>query len=327
MSVRKQNLGKRFFGKLFLALVLTALSACGSSKYSCDSEQGRKSIVADVDQLLSSQQCAAALAIVEVYYPQSGCGTDDIRMARASANACAANINFFQLIGNLATVNLVGGGLWSSFTQLFPSSLTDQRVTAGQNSLDALFAIRIPGALSPPQYIINASSENPGALIAAQRTADANLYGMLVSMALIGSLQNRYGAPNAGYHPTKKMGATAGNVNGWELVTAVDVNACTYAGSILTFFDSIGQIGSSIGTSLGGSVGGTLTTASAIFATLMNGACDSGCQACGLGAGTCATCPLELRNRNSCTGLANDKASCAAAGIVSFIDNSPLGWR
>jgi hypothetical protein len=175
-----------------VALLATLLSACGGSpNYSCDTEDGRKAIVADVDKYLSNQDCASALALVEPYYTQTGCGTDPIRLARASANACAANINFFQLITDLASVSLVGSGIWSSMTQLFPSSLADQRVTAGQNSLDALFALQVPGSLTPPQYIINASSPSPGTLQAQHRTEDSNLYGMLVSMSLIGALQNR----------------------------------------------------------------------------------------------------------------------------------------
>lgn len=325
----KRSIGSPFArGILGTASILLAagLSACGSANYSCDSESGRQAIVSDVDRLLSNQQCASALALIEQYYPLAGCGTDEIRQARASANACAANINFFQLISDLGNANLVGSAMWTSFTQLFPSSLTDQRVTGGQNALDALFAIRLPGTLTPPQYVINATTAHPGTLVAAHRTEDANLYGMLVSMSLIGSLQNRYGAPDGAYHKTKKLGATAGNANGWELVTAVDVNACTYAGSVLTLFDSIGQVGGTLGSSLGGSVGGALVTAAATYTGLLNAACDSGCQACGFSAGSCTPCPTELRNRNSCAGLATDKASCAAAGIVNFIDTNPLGW-
>jgi hypothetical protein len=309
-----------------LALAGMGLSACGSANYSCDSDSGRSAIVSDVDKFLSGQDCASALALIELYYPQAGCGTDEIRIARASANACAANINFFQLITNLGTVSLVGSALWTSLTQLFPSSVSDQRVTGGQNALDALFAVQVPGSLTPPQYVINASTQNPGTLMAIHRTQDSNLYGMLVSMSLIGALQNRFGAPDAAFHKTKKVGATAGNPNGWEVVTAVDVNACTYAGSILTLFDSITQVGATIGSSLGGAVGGALTTAATTFSTLMDVACDAGCQACGMAAGSCTPCPTELRNRNSCTGVATDKASCAATGIVSFIDSSPLGW-
>ena len=183
MRRQRSSLVSKFFPVLVFASL--GLSACGAANYSCESETGRATIVADVDKLLSDQDCAGALAIIEKYYPQAGCGTDEIRLARASANACAANINFFQLISDLGTVDLIGGGIWTSMTQLFPSSTADQRVTAGQNALDALFAIQTPGVLTPPQYMINSTSENPGSLIAAHRTENSNLYGMIVSMSLV----------------------------------------------------------------------------------------------------------------------------------------------
>lgn len=310
-----------------LALVAAfALSACGKANYGCDSEEGRQSIVGDVDQYLSDQNCTSALALIEKYYPLEGCGTDEIRQARASANACAANVNFFQLVSDLGSENLVGSEMWVTFTKLFPSTLTDQRVVGGQNSLDALFAIKTPGVLTPPQYEINTSTPHPGTLVAANRTQDSNIYSMLVSMSLIGSLQNRYGAPDGAYHKTKKLGATAGNANGWEVPTSVDVNACTYAGSVMTFFDSITQVSTILNSSLGATLGGALTTAATTYTALFNNACDAGCQACGMAAGACNPCPTELRNRYSCTGVATDKPTCAATGIVSFIDTNVLGW-
>lgn len=309
--------------KFFLFLIaLFLLSSCGSTKYSCETDEGRKAIVAQVDQLLSSQDCSGALALVETYYPLPGCAADDIRLARASANACAANINFFQLVTDLAAGNLVGNELWVTLTELFPSSLTDQRVTAGQNAIDALFAIRLPGILTPPQYIVNSSSANPGSLVASHRTEDSNFYSMLVSMSLIGSLQNRYGLPQANYHRGQKLGLSATYPNGWETVAAVDVNACTYAGAILTLFDSITQIGPKMGTS----AGAALVLAAGAYATLLDNACDAGCVTCGFVAGSCTPCPVALRDRYSCTGLATDKVSCSAAGIAQFMNSVPAGF-
>jgi len=328
MSVRKQRPGsfERKLLNAFAFLAFALFSACGSSKYSCETESGRSAIVSDVDRLLSAQDCAGALALVEQYYPLAGCGTDEIRLARASANACAASINFFQLLDDLSSSDLVGSELWVTLTRLFPSSATDQRVTGAQNALDSLFAIRVPGSLTPSQYVINSSTYHPGSLVAAHRTQDSNIYGMLTSMALVGALQNRYGAPDASYHQTKKLGATAGNANGWETVTAVDVNACSYTGAVLTLFDSITQVSAIIGTSLGGGVGADLTTAATTYTALLDAACDSGCQACGFSAGSCTPCPTELRNRNSCTGVATDKPSCAASGVAAFMNTNPLGW-
>ncbi len=323
MSFRPKSFSSFVF---CVGLTLVALTGCGGSKRSCSSAEGRRAIVADVDAALSKQSCAEALAIIEEFYPQADCASDEIRTARASANACAANVNFFTLLDGLANSDLAGAEMWVSLTRLFPSSPSDQRVTAGQNSLDALFSLRIPGILTPPQYMVNATSANPGTLVAAHRSEDSNLYGMLVSMSLVGALQNRYGAPAANFHKTQKLGAIAGNPDGWEIPTSVDVNACTYAGAILSMFDSIGQVSTTIGSSLGGSVGTALTTAATAFSAAMNSACDDGCDACGLPAGTCSTCPIELRNRLSCTGVATDAATCAATGIVEFMNSNPLGW-
>lgn len=312
---------------IFLLIPMAFLLAgCGEKNLSCSSEEGRRAIVKEVDQELSRQSCSTALAVIETYYSQEGCGTDDIRLARASANACAANVNFFQLVEDLGTNSLVGSDLWITLTKLFPSSSVDQRVTGAQNSLDALFAIRLPGTLTPPEYVVNATTVHPGTLVAAHRTEDANIYGMLVSMALVGALQNRYGSPAGNWHKTQKLGQTVGNPNGWEDANFVDVNACSYAGAVLTLFDSITQVSGTIGTSLGGSVGTSLTTAATTYTLLLDAACDAGCTACGLAAGLCDPCPIELRNRYSCLGNNTDKFSCAAAGIASFINNNPLGW-
>jgi hypothetical protein len=312
----------------FAGFLLALLSGCGSAEpYSCETQKGRDAIVTHVDAALSEQNCAEALALIETYYPQAGCGTDEIRLARASANACAANVNFFELVTNLASNNITGTELWVTLTKLFPSSVVDQRVTGGQNALDALFAIRVPGTLTPPQYVVNSTSVNPGSLIAAHRTEDSNLYTMLVSMSLVGALQNRYGAPQANWHRGQKMGQTVGNASGWEDPTAVDVYGCTYAGALLTMFDSITQVGGTIGTSLGGTVGSTLTTAASTFSAALDSACDAGCTACGMPAGTCDPCPTTLRNRLSCTALNTDVNSCAAAGIATFMDTNVLGWQ
>lgn len=318
---------KRLFSLLKFSFLLCVVffTSCGTQNLSCDSVQGRHAIAGEVDKFLSSQDCSSALAVIEGFYPQVGCGTDEIRLARASANACAANVNFFQLIDDLSNNNIVGSELWVTLTKLFPSSVADQRVTGAQNSLDALFAIQVPGALTPAADIINSSTQHPGTLIAANRTQDSNIYAMFVSMAAIGALQNRYGSPKANWHKNQKLGQTAGNANGWENANFVDLNACTYAGAVLTLFDSITQSSPVLSQSVGG-IGTTLIAAAATYTALLNTACDAACTACGFAAGTCDPCPIELRNRNSCLGVNTDKYSCAAAGVANFMDNNALGW-
>ncbi len=320
----KFSIAARFF-PLGGALLLALLSSCGANNLNCESDEGRKAIVAEVDQLLSSQNCSGAISVIEPFYADAACASDDIRQARAAANACAANLNFFQLLDDLSTNNIVGNELWVTLTKLFPSSLTDQRLTGGQNALDALFSIRKPGTLTPAQYIINSTTPNPGSLVASDRTDESNIYAMMVSMTLVGALQNRFGAPLANYHRGQKLGTSATFPNGWETVGAVDSNACTYAAAILTLFDSITQVSGTISSSLGSS-GATLSAAATVFTALLGNACDAGCVTCGFAAGSCTTCPIDLRNRKACTGLATDKSSCSAAGIAVFMNSTPAGF-
>jgi len=315
-------------------LGLFVLSACGEPKMSCDTDEGRKAIVKAVDDALNEQDCARAVIAIDPYYGNSGCGTDDIRMARASAYACAANINFFKLISDLGDSNLTGNGIWEAFTALFPSSTADSRVTAGQYSLDSLFAIRVPGTITPPEYLMYPGGVHEATLIPAHRTYDANIYAMLVSMSLIGSLQNRYGAPTAAFKRGQNLGRIAGNANGWMDVTQVGTDACTYGGAVLSLVDTIGQVGTNLGSTVGGALGTALTTIATTFTTALDFACENGCQGtggspsgCNLPAGSCTPCPIELRSRFSCSGQVNDRASCAAAGIAHFINTSPLGWQ
>jgi hypothetical protein len=326
------GLNKSFASILIVCALL--LTSCGKTSKECGTEEGRKAIVEAVDDALNTQNCAQAIAAIEPHYASPGCGTDEIRMARASAYACAANINFFQLVDDLQNLNISNAGLWEALTSLFPSSVADQRVAAGQFSLDALFALRIPGTVSPPETLINSGSTHPGALLANQRTQSSNIYSMFVSMSLVGALQNRYGAPNASNQKTQALGRIAGNADGWMDAAFVDEAACTYASSVLTMFDTISQVGVDLGAAVGGNLGTALTTLSTTFVSGFDLACEAGCQGsggtlsgCNLPAGSCTPCPISLRNRNSCTGQVNDPASCAAAGLIYFINTSPLGWQ
>ena len=73
----------------FCFIAAFGFSSCAKEKFSCDTEQHRQAIVAEVDQLLSTQDCAGALDLIEAFYPKTECAFDDIRLARAAANSCA----------------------------------------------------------------------------------------------------------------------------------------------------------------------------------------------------------------------------------------------
>jgi len=312
---------RSFFSRYGLWVAIAwAAASCGKSEKSCDSGEGRIAIVEAVNEHLNSGQCSLAVAEIDPFWNQEGCATDEIRLARASAYACALGVNFFGLISSLTDADLSASGFWSTFNALFPSTSGDSRPTAGNRALDALFSIQYPGAINRPEYTINASTPNPGALVAGHRTTDSNVYGLLTSMGMMGVLQNQYGAPNASHRITKKLGASG---NGWEEVATLTEDGCAYAGSILTFVDSANQVASILSSSFGSSVAQKLLTITG--GLNLDVACQAGCNGTA-GSGcttTCSSCPIELRARTGCkigAGATTDTLSCAAAGIIKAVN-------
>lgn len=314
--------GPSIFSRVFFWIGLAcAFAGCGKSEKSCDDDEGRKAIAEAVNEHLNSGDCAMAIAEIDPYWNKEGCTTQEIRLARASAYACALGVNFFGLISNLADGDLSASGFWATFNALFPSSSGDSRPTAGNQALDALFSIQNAGVINRPQYTINASTPNPGSLVASHRTSDSNIYGLLTSIGMMGVLQNQYGAPNATNHKiTKKLGASG---NGWEAVATMTDDGCAYAGSVLTFVDSVNQVAALLASSFGSSVAQSLLSITG--GLNLDAACKAGCDGTS-GSGcsaACTTCPIELRARTGCkTGAAatTDDLTCAAAGIVKAVN-------
>ena len=147
---------------------------------------------------------------------------------------------------------------------------------------------------------------------------------IFLSMSLIGSLENQYGAPNATtFHRGQLIGATVAQPAGWATATNVTSDACTYAASILNYIDAAASTAAVVSGSLPTLLG---KTASAL-GPLINAACDAGCVTCGFPVGSCTPCPTTLRNRATCTGLATDMNTCSAAGIANFINTGgTAGW-
>jgi len=317
---------------LGVIFVFASSSGCGT-KISCGSKDGRAALVKAVDDLLNKDFCSESVALVENFYNKEGCGTDEIRFSRASAYLCAANLKFLDWITLFDGVSLATASFFTLLTQLFPSVTTDSRSEAARNAMDSLFAIRKIGVITPTAYLVGAGSTHPMSLVSADRTTDSNVYSLMTSMGQIGFLQNRYGAPNpVTFNKTQALGRTASNVNGWMLASQVDSNACTYAGSVLTMVDSMVTVVTDIGTNFGGSTfGSSMDVVSAAYQAAFGLACDAGCSGasgsgCTFPVGTCATCPITLRNPSSCTSQVTDVNSCAAAGLVWFINTQPGGW-
>ncbi len=318
---------RRFFSPLIALACALTLGACGVPRYDPKSPEGKQAIIDETNSALTAGDCLKAIELIEPLY-NSDQTDDEVRLVRASAHGCKANVNFFKFLTDFVSNDLSGTGFWKTLAKLFPStSVTDGIAESGGYAQDALMAILKPGVIVSTPYRVNEDTQNPGTLVPADRTDESNIYMLIVSMATIGTLQNRYSATDtSNYLKTRVLGYKSTATDGWAKAVNVDIDGCTFAASVMNMLDSFQQIGAS--SEKLNKISGTITT----LTSLMNTACEAGCQGiiptgCALAAGTCTVCPVSLRNRNSCTGAVSDKNSCAAAGI-SYLINTDLtaGW-
>lgn len=303
------------------------------------STSNKQSILDQVDKFLSSGQCTAAIEVVKPLYDSED-SDNDVRFKMALAYACAAGINFLDLNTQIASrsADLIannGSGFWEVMAELFPSTAGSDYVLEGAlYGTNALHAIINPGALILPANQIDEDAFNIGSIFPTDRTTESNLYLMYLSMAALGSLENRYGAPDAAFQKTVVLP--------WRTAAHAEIaNGCAFGSTILNFLDGIGY-GS---TALPAEMTQALGDVSTALTTLLDKACQYGCsgavpagldglalntrggwQATGCNT-TCTTCPQELRDRTRCTASTSNVTSCAAAGIINFLNESAAGWQ
>ncbi len=329
----------RSFTVAIVTMAVVGLLGCGRPAMDPATKQGKAAILDEVSLLLTNNECEKAIKIIDPVY-NSSLSDNEVRLARASAYACAAGFNFFSFLATLQNnKELVASPvLWQILTREFPSTLTDpldRRVEAAEGSIDALLAsIREYGVIAP-LYLFNTNTFNPQTQLWSDRTGDSNIYLTFLSMAAIGSYQHRYGSPNTTNY---KKGANLP----WTTANATDMDTigCGYASALVNFADALG--GFEEATS--GEVAKTIGSVKTLFQQVIYGACEIGCMnsvgvdvdgsviaswnLSGCTANVhCASCPYALRDRTSCTGTVSNVSSCAAAGLVNFMNTHTLGWQ
>lgn len=310
---------------------------CGAPTPDLSSADGKQQIEDGVNAALTYGHCTDAVNLIKPLYDSSN--TDDnVRMLTASAYGCDADVDFLPLLGEVVSnISTLSSGPYTLFTQLFPSTIGQDYVVEGAlYATDALQATLNPGAVVLVPYQVNPGTYNVGSVWGPDRTSESNLYMIFIEMAAIGGIQNRYGNPD----PTT---FAKGNDLPWVEGDLMDANGAAYAASILNFYDAINAAGSGLPTG----VGTALSKIATVSIEALNFACDAGCLGTPSGvtetaavepsggwhdtqcriSGGCATCPQSLRDRTKATFTNTDEISCAAAGIVNFINVQPLlGW-
>lgn len=310
-------------GLLWVAVLLVS---CAAPVNDNTTDLGRQAIIDETNRDLDNGDCVSAVKEIQPLY--NSANTDNrTRMIMASAWACHAQLNFFGFLDSLTQngSGLANGALWSFLTLSFPSALGKDYMAEGSDlGIDATMAVLNSGIPILPANLFNLGN-NPESILLTDRTNDANAYLTFLAMAAIGSYQSRYGNP----FPNGKKGPAG---LPWTSAGAVDSNGCAYASAILNMVDSMGALATA-STGLNSSI----TQIQSAFQLTIHDACDKGCQNqaplpgwVNSGCTTitpCTACPAMLHDRNACTGLVSDQVSCAASGIVNFINVHPLGWQ
>ena len=300
-------------------LMLGLLSSCGvpSSTISSDDPQAKINAINGANLALSSQNCSGALSQVLPFY-DSVYSDNQIRLITSSAYGCHAGINIFKVLDDLIhfSGDFGGSGFWEFLVSEFPSSSStiDNKVSqAAKNAIDAAMSAIKPGTILVPEYIVNASSNNPASLLNTDRIDDANSYLTFLGMSLMGSLMSFNGLPLANHHKSVPLP--------WTDATLMAGDGCSLASGLLIFIDGLNSI---IGVAGSSSVARHYETIETFLTAGADLACQAGCAICG-GSVSCTVCPVSLRDRTSCTGVNTDVNSCAAAGLVNFINSTWAG--
>jgi hypothetical protein len=309
--------------KTLIFFALPLFFSCGAPKMDIESEEGRNAIIDATNLALTQGQCDLAISLIDPLY-NSKYTNNNVRLLYASAQGCMASVNYFGLISDLPTASISAGGIWTTLTQFFP--YTDlPGLNAGWRGIESLLAcINFPDSVAS-SYRFNSNTDNMGSYLVDDRTDDSSSYLIFMTMAVIGRTQNRNGAPNSSYHKTQNLP--------WTTAAAMTTEGFQYASAIVNMIDAIHASAGQAS----GSIQSTLNLIDNVYQNVLKLACENGCTnqaltGCNLSAGSCTAtgsfCPLELRWGGNATNLTTDKATCAAAGVVNFINSDPiLGWQ
>lgn len=269
------------------------------------------SVIEQVNVDLSTANCSDALYQISPLY-NSANSNNQIRLATASAYGCDAKINLFNVVNDFSNFkgNLAGSGFFEFLVEEFPSVANpdDKVPQSAEDGTDAAMATLNNGTVLVTDYTINSTTYNPGSLLYTDRVNDANAFLTFLSMSLIGSLLNRYGDPTANHHKSVALP--------WTSAATTPGDGCALASALLNFDDGIVYISAASPPN----IQSTYNSIQSFFGPALQKACTEGCTFCG-GSVSCTTCPTTLRSRASCTGSTTDVNSCAAAGLVSFVND------
>ena len=197
------------YATIFIFAGMVALSGCGN-RFDLNSEHGRQAAIDEANLYLSTGNCQSALEAINPLY-LSNHVNDEIRIIRASADACFSGFQMIPLLVNI-------GDKPNYFEAI---TKTMNNVAAGDGKIAALYRAT------------DIVTSNGVALSAAQRSRTLNDFMVFLQIAVMGAIQDQYGSGSS----EGVQGATF-NYLVAGAGTLSDVDGCAYGAAIGFVADS-----------------------------------------------------------------------------------------
>lgn len=307
----------------FISLIaLISLSGCGIGD-DLASETVRNQIIRETENALTNFECDVALEKIKPLYG-SKYSNNEIRMLYASAQGCKAGIRFYSMLQSITGATWGSpDAVFKSLVEIFPSTTSDSRLASSWYAIDILQTIIKPGSVIAPADAVG-DTFNPGSILAQDRSDDANMYLVFLSMSSVGTSLNRFG-----FNPTDDPAALAYAQQvdlAWTTKAAVLADttgsACALASGLYNMFDAIDATGGI----LSGSIGTTLSAIAATLQGAIDAAADAQCTSPNpvgdnYSQVECDAAKARIRARSACSE--QDAAASIAAGVMKAIN---AGW-
>lgn len=155
-----------------IGIGILIISGCGN-RFDLSTERGRQARIDEANYHLSKGNCGAAWEAIEPAY-QSPDVNDEIRIVRASAQACYGTFNLLTFVANIASA--------SNYLSAIAKSLTN---SAGDGARSSFY-----GAM-------DTLTRNGTLMSASARSTSVNTYMVFIQMGVVGSILRNYGSPAA----------------------------------------------------------------------------------------------------------------------------------
>jgi hypothetical protein len=193
-----------------IGIGILIISGCGN-RFDLSTQRGRQARIDEANFHLSYGNCGAAFEAIEPAY-QSPDVDDEIRIVRASAQACYGTFNLLNFVANIAGA--------SNYLSAVAKSLSN---SAGDGARASFY-----GA-------IDTLTRNSTLMNASARTTSVNTYMVFIQMGVVGAILRNYGAPAADGSQGSNLVYDATGSPAGEMANE---DACALAASLAIITDS-----------------------------------------------------------------------------------------